>query len=97
MKYHTPNWEECTKCERRNNSIACYFKPCEVRDKKREETIKKWQEQWIKEKICFACKHCKHREIYIHSNRSTEPFCDIHPDKYITGDTTCKEWEVMEQ
>lgn len=93
MKYHTPKWKECETCERRNNVIACTFKPCEVREKKQKELFAKWHEQWAKNKLCFACKHCKHKEIYIHSNRSTEPYCELSPELYINGETTCDKWE----
>ena len=93
MKYHTPAWKECDTCPRKNNIIACTFKACEVREQKQKELIKKYKQQWTAERICFACEHCKSREVYVHSNKTTEPYCELDPDKYINGESTCNKWK----
>lgn len=84
-------WKECKSCPKRNNKLACLLNECEIREQKYRETVRMWHKKWAEEKICFACAHCKHRDAWEHSNRTTEAYCEL-TGKVILGEQTCDKW-----
>lgn len=84
-------WEECKSCQKRHNKLACLLHDCEIREQKTKETIRMWHKKWAEKKLCFACEHCKCRDAWEHSNRTTESYCEL-TGKVIVGEQTCKKW-----
>ena len=85
------NWKECKSCPKRNNKLACLLHECEVREQKYKETIRRWHKEWAQDKLCFACEHCKHREAWDHSYRTTEAYCELTGELILEPDT-CDKW-----
>lgn len=84
-------WKECKSCPARNNKLVCLLNECKVRERKNKEMFHRWHKKWAEKKLCFACEHCKHREAWEHSCRTTEPYCEL-TGKTLFGEHTCEKW-----
>ena len=89
-------WKECNICPKRNNKLACLLYECKIREHKNKETFRKWNQEWVEKKLCFACKHCKCRWTYEHSNKTTEDYCELTGEP-ILGEQTCDKWMEGEE
>lgn len=89
-------YDECRTCPLRNNKLACLLHECEIRDKHDKELFRKWHKEWAEKKLCFACEHCKHRDAWEHSSRTTEAYCEL-TGKVIFGEDTCGKWVEGEE
>ena len=100
MKYHEEhNWDECYRCPKKGNTIACLLNPCKVREEHFNRQIRKWHKEWVAERSCFACVHCKHRTEYEMGGETSYPYCDLHDtDTYFNQEDgkTCKNWVESE-
>lgn len=85
------NWKECNICPKRNNKLACLLNECKIREQKDKEMFRRWHKEWVEKKLCFACEHCKHRDTWEHSNRTTEAYCEL-TGKVILREDTCDKW-----
>lgn len=89
-------WKECKKCSKRNNKLACLLHECKVRERKNKEMFRRWHKENVEKKLCFACEHCKYREAWEHSCRTTEAYCEL-TGELILGGHTCDKWVEGEE
>lgn len=64
---------ECEVCPRSGNTLSCMLSDCQARELHYYKVMKKWHENWIENRCCFACTHC----IDISDDRDTCHVCEL--------------------